>query len=174
MMTIISFSTALVYCIRALSCVPFWTNNYVGQIELYTHHPFLPTLVRHLQRMGLRTCATYLIESQFMEDKYKFFGLVPSLYDLRLDFNIFRHSGVLSAMSAMVNLEVPWVNIMSKMDLVTSSADDPASGRNGIRTRKDISRCAFGKVVKMGVVTERIPQISRARSHAACFRPWKP
>ena len=44
-----------------------------GQIELYTHHPFLPTLVRQLQRMGLRTCATYLIESQFMEDKYKFF-----------------------------------------------------------------------------------------------------
>ncbi|KIP12806.1 hypothetical protein PHLGIDRAFT_27182 [Phlebiopsis gigantea 11061_1 CR5-6] len=93
-----------------------------GQIELYTHHPFLPTLVRHLQRMGLRVCATYLIESQFMEDKYKFF------------------SGVLSAMSAMVNLEVPWVNIMSKMDLVTSNSDDPASGRNGIRARKDISR----------------------------------
>ena len=44
-----------------------------GQIELYTHHPFLPTLVRHLSRLGLRTCATYLIESQFMEDKYKFF-----------------------------------------------------------------------------------------------------
>ena len=44
-----------------------------GQIELYTHHPFLPTLVHNLQRMGLRTCATYLIESQFMEDKYKFF-----------------------------------------------------------------------------------------------------
>ena len=44
-----------------------------GQIELYTHHPFLPTLVRHLQRLGIRTCAVYLIESQFMEDKYKFF-----------------------------------------------------------------------------------------------------
>lgn len=93
-----------------------------GQIELYTHHPFLPTLVRQLGRMGLRTCAAYLIESQFMEDKYKFF------------------SGVLSAMSAMVNLEIPWINIMSKMDLVTSNTEDPASGRNGIRARKDISR----------------------------------
>ena len=47
-----------------------------GQIELYTHHPFLPTLIRHLQRLGLRTCGTYLIESQFMEDKYKFFRSV--------------------------------------------------------------------------------------------------
>ncbi|KAI0650001.1 GPN-loop GTPase [Trametes meyenii] len=93
-----------------------------GQIELYTHHPFLPTLVRHLQRLGIRTCATYLIESQFMEDKYKFF------------------SGVLSAMSAMVNLEVPWLNIMSKMDLVTSNIEDRGSGRNGIRAKKDIAR----------------------------------
>ena len=44
-----------------------------GQIELYTHHPFLPTLVKHLNRQGIRTCAAYLLESQFMEDKYKFF-----------------------------------------------------------------------------------------------------
>lgn len=44
-----------------------------GQIELYTHHPFLPTLVQHLSRMGIRTCAVYLLESQFMEDRYKFF-----------------------------------------------------------------------------------------------------
>lgn len=93
-----------------------------GQIELYTHHPFLPTLVKQLSRLGLRTCATYLVESQFMEDKYKFF------------------SGVLSAMSAMVNLEVPWINVMSKMDLVTSSANDSGSGRNGVRTKKDIGR----------------------------------
>ena len=40
----------------------------------------------------------------------------------------------------MVNLEVPWLNIMSKMDLVTSNVEDKGSGRNGIRTRKDIAR----------------------------------
>ena len=50
------------------------------------------------------------------------------------------YSGVLSAMSAMVNLEVPWLNIMSKMDLVTANVEDKGSGRNGIRTRKDIAR----------------------------------
>jgi hypothetical protein len=94
-----------------------------GQMELYTHHPFLPTLVRHLQRLGMRVCAVYLVESQFMEDKYKFF------------------SGVLSAMSAMVNLEIPWINIMSKMDLVTLNPDDPTGGaRNGLRKRRDIAR----------------------------------
>lgn len=49
-------------------------------------------------------------------------------------------SGVLSAMSAMVNLEIPWINLMSKMDLVTANPDDPAGGRNGIMTKKDITR----------------------------------
>ena len=57
-------------------------DKMIGQIELYTHHPFLPTLVRHLQRLGIRTCAVYLIESQFMEDKYKFFRLVPVCVNL--------------------------------------------------------------------------------------------
>jgi Conserved hypothetical ATP binding protein len=50
-------------------------------------------------------------------------------------------SGVLSAMSAMVNLEIPWINVLSKMDLVTSNADEPSGGaRNGIRGRKNIAR----------------------------------
>ncbi|KAH9844068.1 GPN-loop GTPase [Rhodofomes roseus] len=125
----------LVYCFEYLQQNMDWLEEELGgydddyliidcpgQIELYTHHPFLPMLVRHLNRLGIRTCAAYLIESQFMEDKYKFF------------------SGVLSAMSAMVNLEIPWINVMSKMDLVMSSENDAASGRNGIRTRKDIAR----------------------------------
>ncbi|KAH8106196.1 GPN-loop GTPase [Cristinia sonorae] len=125
----------LVYCFEYLQQNMDWLEEELGgyedeylifdcpgQIELYTHHPFLPTLVKQLQRLGLRTCATYLVESQFMEDKYKFF------------------SGVLSAMSAMVNLEVPWINVMSKMDLVTTSTNDPASGRNGVRAKRDIAR----------------------------------
>lgn len=46
-------------------------------------------------------------------------------------------------MSAMVNLEIPWINIMSKMDLVTANKDsEEADGgaRNGIRQRKDVAR----------------------------------
>jgi hypothetical protein len=41
----------------------------------------------------------------------------------------------------MVNLEIPWVNVMSKMDLVLPNPEDPASGaRNGLRTRRNIAR----------------------------------
>ena len=75
-----------------------------GQIELYTHIPVVPALVSHL-RMSLNVslCATYLLESTFVIDRAKFFA------------------GTLSAMSAMVLLELPHVNVMSKMDLVKGS-----------------------------------------------------
>lgn len=74
-----------------------------GQIELYTHIPLLPALIRHLSRSGplnISLCAAYLLEATFVIDKAKFFA------------------GTLSAMSAMIMLELPHVNILSKMDLV--------------------------------------------------------
>lgn len=74
-----------------------------GQIELYTHIPILPALVKHLTRTGaldISLCAAYLLEATFVVDKAKYFA------------------GTLSAMSAMIMLEVPHINILSKMDLV--------------------------------------------------------
>lgn len=74
-----------------------------GQIELYTHIPILPALVKHLTRTGsldINLCAAYLLEATFVVDRAKFFA------------------GTLSAMSAMIMLEVPHINILSKMDLV--------------------------------------------------------
>ncbi|KAJ3152387.1 ATP binding protein [Irineochytrium annulatum] len=71
-----------------------------GQIELYTHFPIMKTIVEHLTRIGYRTCGVYVLDSQFVEDVPKFF------------------SGVLSATSAMVQLEVPHINVLSKMDLL--------------------------------------------------------
>ncbi|ETS60924.1 gpn-loop gtpase 3 like protein [Moesziomyces aphidis] len=72
-----------------------------GQIELYTHFPIMSRLVNILSvQYNFRICATYLLEAQFMDDKTKYFA------------------GVLSAMSAMINLEVPHINLLSKMDLV--------------------------------------------------------
>ncbi|KAF2835605.1 ATP binding protein [Patellaria atrata CBS 101060] len=73
-----------------------------GQIELYTHVPILPALVRHLMRgsLNVNLCAAYLLEATFVVDRAKFFA------------------GTLSAMSAMLMLEMPHVNILSKMDLI--------------------------------------------------------
>lgn len=76
-----------------------------GQIELYTHIPLLPELIRYLSRMGplnISLCAAYLLEATFVVDRAKFFA------------------GTLSAMSTMVNIELPHINVLSKMDLVQS------------------------------------------------------
>jgi len=73
-----------------------------GQIELYTHVPIIPQLLRHLTRgsLNINMCAAYLLESSFIVDRSKFF------------------SGTLSAMSAMIMMELPHINVLSKMDQV--------------------------------------------------------
>jgi GTPase SAR1 family protein len=100
-----------------------------GQIELYTHVPIVPALVKHLSRgsLNVQMCAAYLLEATFVVDRAKFFA------------------GTLSAMSAMLMLELPHINVLSKMDLVKGTMakkelkrfinptielmeDDPASG----------------------------------------------
>jgi hypothetical protein len=74
-----------------------------GQIELYTHVPILPALVRYLSQPGsldIRLAAVYLLEATFVVDRAKFFA------------------GTLSAMSAMLMLEVPHITLLTKKDLV--------------------------------------------------------
>ncbi|KAG0147691.1 hypothetical protein CROQUDRAFT_655904 [Cronartium quercuum f. sp. fusiforme G11] len=74
-----------------------------GQIELYTHFNIMQKIVQVLVgQFDFRLCATYLLESNFISDRPKFF------------------SGVLSATSAMINLQVPHLNLLSKMDLLKS------------------------------------------------------
>ncbi|RKP10197.1 GPN-loop GTPase [Thamnocephalis sphaerospora] len=103
----------LIYCMEYLlenldwldEAVGDYENDYLiidcpGQIELYTHFPYMRSLCDHLRRLGYAICGVYVLESQFMVDKSKYF------------------SGTLSAMSAMVQLEIPHINVMSKMDLM--------------------------------------------------------
>ncbi|KPI38477.1 GPN-loop GTPase 3 [Cyphellophora attinorum] len=96
-----------------------------GQIELYTHIPLLPELIRYLSRMGplnINLCAAYLLEA---------------------------------TMSAMVNMELPHINILSKMDLVQSQVsrkelrrftdpdarllEDEDTGRNALSGKVDVN-----------------------------------
>ncbi|XP_035523703.1 GPN-loop GTPase 3 isoform X1 [Morone saxatilis] len=75
-----------------------------GQIELYTHLPVMRQLVEQLQQWEFRVCGVFLVDSQFMVESFKFI------------------SGVMAALSAMVSLEIPQVNIMTKMDLLSPKA----------------------------------------------------
>ncbi|XP_034458139.1 GPN-loop GTPase 3 isoform X2 [Hippoglossus hippoglossus] len=75
-----------------------------GQIELYTHLPVMKQLVEQLQQWEFRVCGVFLVDSQFMVESFKFI------------------SGVMAALSAMVLLEIPQINIMTKMDLLSPKA----------------------------------------------------
>lgn len=76
-----------------------------GQIELFSHVPVLRNFVEHLKSKNFNVCAVYLLDSQFMTDITKFI------------------SGCMASLSAMVQLEVPHVNILTKMDLVSNKKD---------------------------------------------------
>jgi hypothetical protein len=67
-------------------------------MELYSHVPVMREIVQALQRWGFIVCGVYVLDSQFMADPRKFI------------------SGCLACLSAMVQLEIPHVNvILTKM-----------------------------------------------------------
>ena len=71
-----------------------------GQIELYSHVTVFRSFVDFLKRDGWNLAAVYTIDCQFVGDPTKFIA------------------GSLQAMSAMVQLELPHVNILTKVDLL--------------------------------------------------------
>lgn len=107
----------LVFCIEYLAENSDWLHerlgeqedDYIlfdcpGQIELYTHLTAMRKLIKMLQNWNFNICSVFLVDVQFMTDGAKFL------------------SGTMSALSVMVNLELPHLNILSKMDLLGKAA----------------------------------------------------
>eukprot|EP00742_Colponemidia_sp_Colp-10_P005215 GILJ01005572.1.p1 GENE.GILJ01005572.1~~GILJ01005572.1.p1 ORF type:complete len:285 (-),score=42.80 GILJ01005572.1:218-1072(-) len=76
-----------------------------GQIELYSHIPVMRNMVDALQQWGFSVCGVYCIDSLFMTEPSKFI------------------SGALMALSAMVQLELPHMNVLTKCDLVQNQSE---------------------------------------------------
>ncbi|OAE19911.1 hypothetical protein AXG93_1130s1650 [Marchantia polymorpha subsp. ruderalis] len=76
-----------------------------GQIELYSHIPVLRTFVDQLKKWDFAVCAVYMLDSQFASDVTKYI------------------SGCMASLSAMIQLEVPHVNVLTKMDLLPSKSN---------------------------------------------------
>lgn len=96
-----------------------------GQIELYTHTSLLSNFINILSTTyHYRVSACYLLESNFIDDVNKYFA------------------GTLSAMSSMINLEVPMINVLSKVDLLKRGETGNSRGLIGRagRTGKDLDR----------------------------------
>lgn len=64
----------------------------------------LKLIVIIFQRWDFRVCGVFLLDSQFMVDGAKFL------------------SGATAALSVMVNLQIPHVNVLTKVDLLSKSA----------------------------------------------------
>lgn len=85
-----------------------------GQIELYSHLPVMKQLTKALQDWGFVVAGVYLVDSLFIAEPAKFM------------------SGVLASLSAMIQLEIPHVNVLTKADLAPEEDIeqflDPSSG----------------------------------------------
>ena len=77
-----------------------------GQIELYTHVELMKDFASQMQHWGYRLCVVYVIDSHFLGDVSKFI------------------SASMMCLSAMIRLELPHINIISKMDLIERHEDD--------------------------------------------------
>lgn len=76
-----------------------------GQIELYSHIPVLRTFVDQLKRWDFNVCAVYMLDSQFVSDVTKYI------------------SGCMASLSAMIQLELPHINVLTKVDLLPNKRD---------------------------------------------------
>nr|ACO10350.1 ATP-binding domain 1 family member B [Caligus rogercresseyi] len=104
---------ALIYAMEFLESNESWLNSalnsldhdtYIlidcpGQVELFTHHTSLKNII---QRLGhnLRLAAVHLVDAHYCSDPGKYISVL------------------LASLSTMLNMELPHVNVLSKVDLV--------------------------------------------------------
>ena len=111
---------ALIYCMEFLLEQMDWLKDKLeeycdddylvfdcpGQIELYTHVPIMRRVVDLLKQWGYNLVSVFIVDATFVTDVPKFI------------------SGSLLSLSAMIQLELPHVNVLSKCDLVDKSKID--------------------------------------------------
>lgn len=98
----------LIEKIKRISQKSYIVFDCPGQVELFTHHSSLTRIFKRLQKeVDLRLCVVSLIDS--------FYITSPSQYI----------SVLLLALRSMLQLDLPHVNVISKIDLVSNYGDLP-------------------------------------------------
>lgn len=131
-----------------------------GQVELYSHVSCFRSLADYLSSHDVRACAVYCLDVQFAAS--------PSKYV----------AGCLAALAAMVCLEMPHVNVLTKVDLL------PKEGKRALRrylipdanelsrdleTASAVSSSSFGVgsgAASEGVDASPLPAVSNNGAHA--------
>lgn len=104
---------ALVFCMELLEANMSWLINklkpfrkhylifdFPGQAELYSHHTMVRSILSTLEKEGARLCTVYLVDSHYANDPGKYV------------------SAVMLTLNSMLMMELPTVNILSKVDAV--------------------------------------------------------
>lgn len=73
--------------------------DFPGQVELYTHNAAVPKILSRLEKENLRLTAVNLVDSHYCTDPGKFVSVL------------------LTSLSTMLHLQLPHINVLSKMDL---------------------------------------------------------
>jgi hypothetical protein len=79
---------------------PYFLFDLPGQVELYTHHNSVKNIIQKLLSLDYRLCCVNLIDSYYLSDPSKFISVL------------------LLCLSTMLQIELPHVNVLSKMDLI--------------------------------------------------------
>ncbi|KAF7242436.1 GPN-loop GTPase 2 [Varanus komodoensis] len=103
----------LIYCMEYLEANIDWLQEKLaqfkghyflfdcpGQVELCTHHSSLRNIFAQLMKWNFRLAAVHLVDSHYCTDPGKFISVLCT------------------SLSAMLHVELPHVNVLSKMDLV--------------------------------------------------------
>ncbi|NWI32821.1 GPN2 GTPase, partial [Sula dactylatra] len=103
----------LIYCMEYLEANFDWLQEKLaafrghyylfdcpGQVELYTHHEALKNVFAQLAKWNFRLAAVHLVDSHYCTDPGKFISVLCT------------------SLSTMLHVELPHVNVLSKMDLI--------------------------------------------------------
>ncbi|XP_025918407.1 GPN-loop GTPase 2 [Apteryx rowi] len=103
----------LIYCMEYLEANFDWLQEKLaafrghyylfdcpGQVELYTHHDALKNVFAQLAKWNFRLAAVHLVDSHYCTDPGKFISVLCT------------------SLSTMLHVELPHVNVLSKMDLI--------------------------------------------------------
>lgn len=117
----------LISKIAALKDTHYFIFDCPGQIELYTHHKSFQSISEILmKRFDFRFSAVHLVDSYYCSDPAMFISVV------------------LTALSAMLRIALPHVNVLSKVDLIE---------RMG---KLDFNLQYYTEVMDMGFLVERL------------------
>ncbi|CAK9039702.1 unnamed protein product, partial [Durusdinium trenchii] len=116
----------------------------VLQVELYTHNEVMTKITQQLTKaLDLRLVAVHLIDSTLCVDAYRYL------------------SAVFLSLSAMMQLELPHINVLSKIDMVMDHTDDLSFSLDYYAGVSDLSQLLWTLQTTRHPMSEKFKEFNR-------------